>query len=545
MSTLSDLWAILSRHRIVIGVCMVLVLASVMGGLAVWPRSYQSESRLLVTSGRVMIPQDSLLGTADQAMAKTPQEEEVNTVAELLVCRPVIEKAVARVGAERILGLEAAKDGEAPPAAADSPLGRLKDGVGRLQRWLNPSAASERAADLLASSLSVELPRRSNVLLVSAEAASPELARDLVTAVVDVYLEFHRELHRDDQSLTLLEQQVSSLGSQLDSARQRLRDLKNAVGIVSLDRKQEALQQQVNTVWTELRQKQSELAAVQARVQGLQQGQELFPERITASVSSGTTETTGNSMQTQLFELQRQQAQLRAKYPETHPLVQAISQSVAEMEELCRQSDGSQQASTTTTTDNNPMYQQWLLTSLQERANGVAIAAEVDVLEQQFAGLQTEVEQLNRDEAQLADLENEVELLSASFATRSVGLDQARMAHALDEGKSTDIAVAQAATWQERPVSPQPVLVVLLGLILAVCGGMGMGLLMELRDQRWRTEADAERGLGVPVLATVPPRRPNRRILRFITPSPLSTTDGRNRSTTPEAAANPSKATPR
>ena len=125
--SLLDLFRAASRHRRL--ACGFLGIAGVATLLAVWlvPRNYRSESKLYVRLGRESASLDpaSIVGRdLPTALMSTPHENEINSVAEILQSRVLLEQVVDIVGVDAIL------DGTAPESA---PLEGQADGARRRQ----------------------------------------------------------------------------------------------------------------------------------------------------------------------------------------------------------------------------------------------------------------------------------------------------------------------------------------------------------------------------------------------------------------------------
>src|SRR5262245_11017157 len=94
---------ILFRHwrKITLIFCGALGLAFL--AIALFPRSYASESKLVIRIGRESVGLDPTATTGDTVMLQKTQDEEVNSAINLFMGREVLERAVEKVGADRIL----------------------------------------------------------------------------------------------------------------------------------------------------------------------------------------------------------------------------------------------------------------------------------------------------------------------------------------------------------------------------------------------------------------------------------------------------------
>ncbi len=517
--TLRDLVQVVLRNRL--KVCLFLVTVMLLTGvfLLMTSRSYESEARLLVRGSAEGLAGDS---ASNGSQSHSVGEEELNTVVELLGSRTILEQVVAQVGAARILGQDDGEDyiasdaasnasASEPMATAGSDLSQerigeaLRDGSEKLGAWLNPADLTEKAVDRLEKELDVFAPEKSSIIVISAEGHSPEVAQLVVNSVVDVYRGFHAELHSTSESVEFLSIQADELHSQLGDTRQRIRDFKTEIGVVSIASRQESLQEHINTVSNDLLKTKADLASARGRMTGLARGADLFPERIKTSETTGAalTNVAAETMRSQLYGLEIEAAALRAKYTAVHPEVRAIEKQITDLRAVLAQEQGDED-SVVISTDVNPKYQEWLLDTLKEDASEKALVEQLKVLQDQQVELAAEVGQLNLHEVRMTELQDQEATLSERYLATLASLEQARLAQRLKEHEISDVVVVQNATLQRRPVSPNIPMILAIASVIAVCGSLALAMLCDLFDGSLRSEADLERTLKVPILATIP-----------------------------------------
>jgi uncharacterized protein involved in exopolysaccharide biosynthesis len=135
------------------------------------------------------------------------------------------------------------------------------------------------------------------------------------------------------------------------------------------------------------------------------------------------------------------------------------------------------------------------------------LEAQLDELDKQRAEVVKDLRELNDFEVELDQLQRNVTLAQKNFFDYSDALEQARMDQELDAQRITNISVAQQPTLAEKPVSPNKLIVAALSLMLAVGGASSLVLVSEKFDSRIRSEEQVEQTLQIPVLATVPEGR--------------------------------------
>ena len=82
--------------------------------------------------------------------------------------------------------------------------------------------------------------------------------------------------------------------------------------------------------------------------------------------------------------------------------------------------------------------------------------------------------------------------------------EEARISAAMDQQRIVNVSIAQPAQRPLRPVAPNKLLNLLLGLLLGVFGGLGLAFVTEYLDHSFTTGHDLEARLGIPLLGAIP-----------------------------------------
>lgn len=86
----------------------------------------------------------------------------------------------------------------------------------------------------------------------------------------------------------------------------------------------------------------------------------------------------------------------------------------------------------------------------------------------------------------------------------ATGAAQVMTRVAADVMQEERLVLLDPAAPPEKPVSPRPVLEIVLATMLGLMAGAGVAFALEMFDRRIRDEATVERRLGLPVLGVVP-----------------------------------------
>lgn len=504
-----DVARILFRHKRKIAAVFVGVVALTVLLIMVLPRSYSSEARLFMRIGRETVALDPTATTGQTIMLQKTQEDEVNSALEIISSSEVLNRVVEKVGADRILGQVAPTGGEAgtTPSLVDRARSWLTSSLTAL-RLSEPGTDQDLAIRRLRKEMDVWAPKQSTVIGIRYLAESPELARDIVAATTGAFLETHLRLNHSGGSLAFFSDQVDQLHTELTAAEAELRDRKNAYKLASGDSKRQILEAQISNVELELLKTERALKFSEAKVSDLtSQIAGLKPELVTNRVAGFANEAKDN-MREKLYELELQESQLRSRYTDQHPLLKQIEEQRKLAEGILKALPDDR---TQTTESLNPNQRALELELMREKASADALRAQHDSAVAQRDGLYQQLKDLNDQQLVLAQLERKVQLLDGKYRTNVDKLEEARVNDALERERISNVNVVQPATLVLKPAAPNKRLVLLLGLIVATCGGSGIAFLSESMDQTLRTTEQTEAQLGLPVLLTLPARKGRRR----------------------------------
>jgi uncharacterized protein involved in exopolysaccharide biosynthesis/Mrp family chromosome partitioning ATPase len=501
----------------------VVVFASVVAltllAIALYPRSFTSEAKLFLRVGRESVALDPTATTGQTIMLQKTQVDEVNSALQVLLSRDVFQRVVQRIGAERIVqDLPAAKGGavavETAPtwidriSAAKSWVSTQVGGALVSLRLSDPGTPEEMAIRKIDSGLKAYAPKESTVITVSFSAASPQLAQDVVKAVTDVFLDEHLRVNHTEGSLKFFSEQSAALEKQLADAEAVLRDRKNEFQISTIESRRAVFAEQLKDVELQVLATQRELAYSEAEIADLKRAiDSLEPELVTNRVNGFANEGK-DVMRGKLYELEIEESKLRSRYQEGHPLLMQIEQQRKEAEEILK---GMPDERTQTTAALNPNQRRLELDLLQAKSRKEALEARKVAAQTQQQELNEELKELNNHEVELDQLERNVQISEGKYRMHVEKLEQARVNDALGRDGISNIEVAQAASFVDKPTSPKKALLLALGLVLAMGSALAVPFVAEIFDETLRTTDQVEAVLGLPVVLSFPRRGGRRR----------------------------------
>ncbi len=236
----------------------VLFFGVVLAGTALFtifaPRKFHSEGKLYVRLGRENATLDPTVTLGENSIVAIPQsrENEINSVAEMVQSRALLEKVVDKLGPAAVLeegnAITATGNIAGNAISADAAIvaqtaqqsgsvgnghaGGFRNSVKTLL-GIPVMSDRDRALEKIAKNLKVEPARKSNVIEISYIAGSPKSAQAVVAALIDAYLAEHVRLNRPQGSHEFFAAQTNRLHDDLAKKEQALRDLKTRTGLAS------------------------------------------------------------------------------------------------------------------------------------------------------------------------------------------------------------------------------------------------------------------------------------------------------------------------
>jgi len=503
-SSLRDAYYVLFRHKKRVVIFFFVVIITVTLGTFLAPEIYQSEAKLLVKLGRESVTLDPTATTGQVISIAQSREEEINSEIEILKSRELAEKIVDRIGVEAILNRP-----DEIILGDTSTTGVARDAMRKTRQRFRDLASKpglllaqiditdtlkkyDKATLRLMKNLKIDIQKRSNIISISYEAQSSKLAYSVVSELIDSFLEKHVEVHYAKGSYIFFTEQTDKLRTELAETEESLVNLKNETGIASLDEQRTIILTRLGDLKREIDQNNSALVAARAKVQALEKITSDLPEMVEREKISGN-----EYMRADLYRLQLEEQDLLSKYSEENTNVKEIRRQIAEAKILLNLDPQITEGINTT-------YQQLQLDLLTEQSNLASLQSRAIELKNLQGDAKAELNQLNDNEAKIVQLERERDIRETNYRKYSDNLEQARIDEALQDQKLSNISIIQSATFPMKPIRPNKLLNIALGLFLAFFGSIGLAFFSEYLDHTIKTQEDVEERLHLRTLVTIP-----------------------------------------
>jgi polysaccharide chain length determinant protein (PEP-CTERM system associated) len=310
-----------------------------------------------------------------------------------------------------------------------------------------------------------------NLFTISYTDGDPRMARDFTNTLVRLYIEESTSSKRGESygATKFLSEQIDSFRQKLEKADQDLNEFKREKGgVIAVD--EAKLFEEINVS----QQKLYDLELRRRQLEGMRK----------------VTRKSSDPLQTRMAALQRRLDELRVQYTDSYP---EIIQIKSDMETIRTQLK-------TRGATYQPLDPQ-----------------EIDKIESEIAALKASEASLRRyistNQGLLRSLPSakaQLERLEAEKVNQKNIYDQLYARHGQSEvskqmevqDKSTTFRIVDPAIMPQRPVSPNRLMIMLLGMVGGVAGSFGILYLIDQMDDTVR-DVDFIKGLGVPLLAVI------------------------------------------
>ncbi|WP_417493207.1 polysaccharide biosynthesis tyrosine autokinase [Maricaulis sp.] len=347
-----------------------------------------------------------------------------------------------------------------------------------------PEMVMDRVAEELLEHSSARRLGSTFVIEVSATSQSPELAQEMANAYAEEYLlaQLEAKFSATERANGWLFERVAALREEVQAAEQAVARYRDEHGL--LDAEGATLtEQQISDTNAQLIVQRAELTEARARLRNVRSrlDQGVGPESIAEVLNSEVV----RELRSQEAMVSRQRGELMSRYGARHPEIQTVERELADIRVQIDQEINR------------------IVSNLESEVN---IAAErANSLAASLQDLRSELGTNNAALVNLRALEREANASRAMFESF---LNRFRQTDEADQFNEADARIVANATLPLEASSPRLVLNFALGLALAGLGAILAALLREILESGLRTEAEVERKLGVPHIASVPKLKP-------------------------------------
>jgi len=311
-----------------------------------------------------------------------------------------------------------------------------------------------------------------NLFTISYVDNNPRIARDFVNTLVRLYIEENTSSKRGESydATNFLSGQIDTFRTKLEKAEKELNDYKrDKGGVIAVDEAR---------LFTEINTSQQKLYDLELNRRQLEGRRKV-------------TRNSGDPLQTKLAALQRRLDELRVEYNENYPEVLKVKADIETVREQQKMRGGAE-------------YQSLDPQEIERIESEIAaIKASEASLRRYISTNQGLLRSLPTAKAELDKLEtaknNQKNIYDQLFARHG----QSEVSKQMEvQDKTTTFRVVDPAVLPNKPVSPNRLKIMLMGIVGGIAASIGLLLLLEQMDNSVK-DVDFVKGFGVPVLAVI------------------------------------------
>jgi uncharacterized protein involved in exopolysaccharide biosynthesis len=451
------------------------------------PKQYEAQTKILVKHER----QDPVVSPTSNSDPITPPdltETELNSEVELIKSHDLLENVVRTMGLQN--------------QHAASWLDSILEPFGGPQASTSDQARVLRAVRNLESSFSVEPLKKTRLIKVTYRSGDPNLSAAVLQTLVKFYLEKHLEVHRAPGVLDFFQAQADQYRRGLNQAEEKLAQFGNTGGVVAAPLQKELTVRKMDEFESNMRQTRAAIAETEGRIRVLEDQEATTPSRLTTQVKTSGNPMLIEQMTARLRDLELQRTKLLTNYTETYRPVQELEAQITQAKDALTKAEDDPIREETTDRDST---HDWIRGELAKaRAELIALQARVGATNEFVGAYKNQARQLNQTEIVQQDLVRDAKTAEDNYLLYSRKQEEARISEALDKQRIVNVAVAEEPTPPALPASPNWMLNLALGGLLALFTSIAIAMTTDHLDRSFRTPDDVEVALNIPVLAYLP-----------------------------------------
>jgi uncharacterized protein involved in exopolysaccharide biosynthesis len=471
------------RKRVWVVVILVLVATGVFSLLS-W--SYASEMKIMVHRGRI----DKPVAPDDSGATIQPEltAGEVASEVELLRSHDVLRDVVQRTGMEE---------------STSEPLWYRMLGIGGAS---GEDLRRAKAIRSLNDKLEIVLPRESNIVTVSFEAATAQDAHAVLSELGEAYLEKHTALHRPSGQHDFFAEQADVFRKQLDEANAQLTEFSNSGGTILGESELQFAVDKLGELRHELSRTMTDIEEARLRISTLELQLAETPSRMQTAVRSADNPHLMMEFERTLLGLELRRTELLEKFEPTYRLVTEVDREIAQTRSAIEIAKASPIRDETT--DRDPTFD-WLRSELARGQTELSsLTARAASIRESVSSYQSRAQQLVGSSLEQQGLVRKIKHLEATYQLYVEKREEARVSNALDRNRILSVSIAQPPTMPALPVR-SPTMTLAAGFLLALFMGLCTVLVSEFihnaLSDSIRTADEVRVHLDAPIVCALPP----------------------------------------
>ena len=478
--SLRELAAPLFRRKRVLVATFLITLAATVFASFLAPPQFTSHMSILVNRQRL----DPLVTTEATTQVLTSSdpvsEEDINSEAQLLKSRDVLEQVVFANGLQKQHGIS-------------------------LLNLLYPRQTEadrvERAVRSLAKNIKVTTGTKTNLIEIAYSSSNPQLSHEVLKTLGNLYMEKNAAVHRPAGSYKFFAQETKSYRQAMEDSEAHLRTFEKQPGAEAPELERTDLALQVTNSMGQLHLDEESIAADKQRIRNDQKQMQATPQRSASQQSTTLPDKLLANLEPALVVAETKRAQLALKYDPQYPLVKEADQEVATAKAAIAKAEETKYV--TQATDRDPLFELLREDLVKTEADLVDHRARLVAVGNSIRSLQTQMVDLGQKSLTQQDLLRDVKANESNYLLYLSKREQARTSDALDKTSIANVAIAVPPDIPALP-SHELSVILLAALFFAAILAIALAYIVEYFDPSFHTPTQVADMLGIPIVVAVP-----------------------------------------
>jgi len=344
---------------------------------------------------------------------------------------------------------------------------------------------------------------RDNLYTVSYTSRNPEEAKEVVQAVVNLFMEGGISVGRQDLlgSRRFIEAQVESYRATLAEHEQKIEDFRREHSNILSGRdyygRLRSIEEQLEQARLELREAENRKNTLSRQLEG--------EDPVLLVDEPGNQNHADPELDGRISALQSNLDELRRRYTDEHPDVTSVRRIIAELEEEKAERAAQQPPRPAAPQETMTAFQQHLNFSLAEAESNVAsLTVRVEEYEKRLQALKEQVDRIPRIESEYASLQRNKNVIQGNYEQLLATRERAAMTGDVEsQTEAVDFRIIEPPRVPSSPSDPNRPLLASAALVLGIGAGTGLAFLLGQIRRTVTSRSQLAELTGRPVLGMV------------------------------------------
>ncbi len=473
---LRDVLIFCFKHKFKMITMFVVLVGLVTAVVFSLPPVYEATATLIVKPGREYLyhPELEARNSAITEDLDRPREELISSEIQILTSQSLMKAVVSSFGAGNLY----------PDLVAGTPRDVLLS---------NAIRAFEK-------SLFVGRVEKSDVIRVSFQHTSPEMAAEVVRRLIEHFKAMRVAIFNDPQTAAFLTEQVEGYHRQLKGLEAQREQFKRRYTMFAHPEQQRLLTQRYMKASAALEASSNQYVALQQKATVLQRHLKGLKKN-TPLQREIKRDGSIDKAKARLLDLQLNEQKLLEKYKSSHPKIIAVRREIKKARAFLRQQ--AKVGTEVVRIGKNHTYEDLEKELFAVQSDLQAEKARREALKMQFEKLDIDFQTFIQNAREYLDIQRRIDMVEKNYQTYANKMEQARISSEMDRQKIANIRIVQTPEAPARPIKPKKKASIAIGVFLATFMSFGVTLVSEYVGQGINTPESVERYLDLPVLTTV------------------------------------------